>query len=154
MTEGHEKSIPQPPTPPKRLFEDEDYERFKIWKDLVFQEQTWFWQRFAGFAAMHAALFVVVSSLKQPLAVLILICVGFLFAVLWWRVQTLSLWYVDRYKAGFHAERERLLFQHSGKKPAYVTPAWSSTDLAVSIPLVTIVAWVMIALNLLPARSP
>jgi hypothetical protein len=50
----------------KPKFSSEEYERLKFWKDMVVQEQTWFWQRFAGFAALQAALLVVASSAIQP----------------------------------------------------------------------------------------
>ena len=126
--------------PPR--FDTEEYERFKIWRDLVNQEQTWFWQRFAGFAALHAGVLALTFSVpERPFSKLFFVSLGLLFAAIWWKIQSTSLWYVDRYKPGWHEIRERLDFKFAPQN-LHGNRDRSTTDVAMWVPRAVSITWI------------
>ncbi|MEB3831785.1 hypothetical protein [Phormidium sp. CCY1219] len=75
--------------------------------EQVHREQEIYWNRFQGFAAIHAGAFVIVTSnvIREKLIATV---IGFTLALIWIYVQWIGLKYVDRPKRLYHWYRRSL----------------------------------------------
>jgi hypothetical protein len=118
-------------------------ERLTLLATFVFQEQAFFWQRFASFSALHAGLLVLASSTAldaKPFPRAVLMLLALILAIAWIRIQLTSLWYVDRYKPQFHEARRLLNFTYP-PKTTHSNPAFSTTNIAISVPIAVTAIW-------------
>ena len=114
-------------------------EMFKLYRDLVFQEQAFYWQRFSGIAALQAGL-IVLSISSSSLAREAIDVFGLALGLLWIYILTVSRWYVDRYKPEFHRIRRSLGIEFEA--PATLSnPRFSSTDAARGIAFLITALW-------------
>ena len=114
---------------------------FQIVSDIVMREQTFYWQRFSAFAALHAGLLVLATSsaLNSPVPVRV---IGLVLGILWAYIQFVSRHYVNRLKPLYHEKREQLgigykrhwLFDH-----AFL----SSTNMGCIVALGVSVLWII-----------
>ena len=110
------------------------------------QQQAFYWQRFAAFAALHAGLFVLATSnsLTESWPIEWL---GALLGLIWVLVQWASLHYVDRVKPQYHELRERMGIRYDDHW-LFNRRSLSSTDLALYGTLVLLLIWILVASGL------
>jgi len=116
---------------------------FWLMMDMVFQEQSFYWQRFTAFAGLHSGLFVLVTAAligTKYWAALFVTVLSLVLAALCIGIQSVSLRYMSRWKLAFHEARRGLGITQ--KVPP--DPRWSSTDLARCAPIVVFVVWVFV----------
>ena len=131
-----------------RTVEKTDYEKLRIFMDLLHSEQNFFWQRFSAFATLHAALFVLTTATQianHTWASALVVTLSIALAVAWIAVQSVSLKYADRWKPAFHSEREALGI----KSEIPTNRLYSSTDLAWWVPIGVLLLWLVVLATLL-----
>lgn len=91
-----------------------EFEKLQFVRDVLMQEQHFYWARFSAFAAMNAGLFVLTTStvLETPTAAgsdaqQLLIGFAFALSIIWVFIQWISFYYVSRWKPTFHKLREK-----------------------------------------------
>ena len=88
-----------------------DYEKYRVLMEMIHQQQNFYWQRFIGFATIHAGLLVLAAAMidgHRFLPGLVIAIISLILAVIWLGVQYRSLDYVDEWKRAYHDERRRV----------------------------------------------
>jgi hypothetical protein len=80
--------------------QDFAYKKFTAVTNILFQEQAYFWQVFAGFGALNAGLFVLAESKLTNFA--LIGCGGIILSILWATSQLISWRYVHRHKDQYY----------------------------------------------------
>lgn len=99
--------------------------------EQVYREQEIYWNRFQGFAAIHAGAFVIVTSnvIREKLIATV---IGFTLALIWIYVQWIGLKYVDRPKRLYHWYRRSLgmlwFYEHSLLQNSQISTGISQTS--------------------------
>jgi hypothetical protein len=114
-------------------------EKFDFLREEIDSEQEFFWSRFAGFATLHAGLFVLVTSdaIKHTKP---LFAAAAVLAAVWLYVQVASLFYVNRLKPQFRNLCEIVGFEYP-RHPFY--SFISTTDVALIVPIGLTVLWIV-----------
>jgi hypothetical protein len=116
----------------------------------AFNEQEWFWSRFAAFATLHAGLFVFSRVETERPVDWILAAGGLFLGGIWMLVQSKSRHYVRQSKKRLHSFEIALgLRRHTGESSSEV----HATDLGVWTSWAVFVMWAVALYTALSARA-
>jgi len=133
------------------MHNEEDWQRFEVARNEITQESHLLWLRFTAFAAMHAGLFALVSSVIQSFRSYFIIF-GVLLAVLWYATQVKSRWYENRFRTMYNELAGKLGMPKDGKTESNNGKAYtfanrvgqalpSTSDLAAIVPIIVTGIW-------------
>jgi ABC-type uncharacterized transport system permease subunit len=121
------------------LLSEHDKLKFQVLHDRIIHEQTFFWQRFTAFSALHAGLFVVLAT-KQFVNTKVLAVAASTLGLAWFLIQGASLHYVDRHKKTYYKLCKKFRIPKP-KEHWLFKKLLKSTNIGFYVSIITLLFW-------------